>query len=623
MILFNSTVDQPEKYTPVGAEHVYSFTSNNLNQPNFKFVLDVYTDPNKPFYKKIARVKVRPNQYGYAHIDVSEIIKSIVKPNIKGRRFNREQLAVDVNFQRSSLMTLPRLVNWASSNAYNEVDSSEDFEYFDFEPEYHAREYRVLIGEEYTIGTIPTTFIATDPTQKHSNFYVTAETNDPEVSWVDAQGDVEVTWSNTLGLPVYESQIFSNPPTFNTWTPSPLISPPPQDNDLLRVKDLGVGYTVSFLFSSELNQWIFSGTQWDDPYNGHRDPYSIITVPGADNRIMNTRTLLNDFTDNPLLQNHLYDSFIYYIPPPSVVGPIDDYKAYPSRIPLVAPYFNGLEPTNTELGTRRFTIYNNQPLTFPVLQGEWGFTNEIRYVNLVAYYPDGTDTTFSKANETNVGGILDDASTDAWPTVLDVSQRLSWIGFNDLWDYWYTVEQQMPIRLELSYSTNKNDRNEVSSEKIIMDVKPTTCYQDEPVYLTYLNSNGYWQSITFGAVDVQTLKFDKSSYKKSKYNGGTNYVRLVDKATEIFNMKGEVEIEAQSDFVSNNDSLQYVDCISSPQVYLVRGFNTTYQGGVNGEVIPVTITSKNVQYKKGYYDKLKRYTIRMTLDNINQYRFGV
>ena len=88
-------------------------------------------------------------------------------------------------------------------------------------------------------------------------------------------------------------------------------------------------------------------------------------------------------------------------------------------------------------------------------------------------------------------------------------------------------------------------------------------------------------------------------------------------------MKGEVEIEAQSDFVTNNDSLQYVDCISSPQVYLVRGFNTTYQGGVNGEVIPVTITSKNVQYKKGYYDKLKRYTIRMTLDNINQYRFGV
>ena len=38
MIILNPNISQPRGYTPVGAEHVYSFTSDNITNTNFKFV---------------------------------------------------------------------------------------------------------------------------------------------------------------------------------------------------------------------------------------------------------------------------------------------------------------------------------------------------------------------------------------------------------------------------------------------------------------------------------------------------------------------------------------------------------------------------------------------------------
>ena len=403
MIIFNE-IAQPRRYTPTGAEHVYSFTSDNITETNFKFVIDVWSDPLETYKKRIARLKIRPNQYGYAHIDVNEIIQSLVKPNIRARRFNRQQMSIDKFYRRNAQATLPRLVNYAQSNAYSEIDSSPDFEYYDMEREYHVREYRVLVGEEYQVSGLTETFIADDPSVLRSNFSSKPHpigsypVSNPAIAWADAQGDVVIEWYDPTETTLKGGTSITGTPSGNWETPTQ-----PAPDDKLLVTDTYSDITYKFRWDNEGTAgWIFMEIIYNDPFNGTLDPYNVIIVPGADNRIFNTRDIYNDLSDTPLLENHLYDNNIFHIPVTRT-----NYTDFPSRIPIIAPLTNKLNPTDEELGQRRFTIYQSQPLVFPMLCGDWfadfGFRNEIRSATMVSKHTDGTTKTFNKDNTGGFG----------------------------------------------------------------------------------------------------------------------------------------------------------------------------------------------------------------------------
>ena len=79
-------IDQsPLTITPSNGEHIYTLSSTGYTLQNFKFVIDVYFRPSNVDFtgepQPAARLKVRPNSYGKAIVELEEIVRTFLKAN--------------------------------------------------------------------------------------------------------------------------------------------------------------------------------------------------------------------------------------------------------------------------------------------------------------------------------------------------------------------------------------------------------------------------------------------------------------------------------------------------------------------------------------------------------------
>ena len=111
----------PLTITPSNGEHIYTLSSSGYTLQNFKFIIDIYFRPDSINFsgtpQATARLKVRPNSYGKAIVEVMEIVRTFLKAN---PRFSGTTYPY-LNYvaQENSVITMSDATETRTLNAFN------------------------------------------------------------------------------------------------------------------------------------------------------------------------------------------------------------------------------------------------------------------------------------------------------------------------------------------------------------------------------------------------------------------------------------------------------------------------------------------------------------------------
>ena len=138
----------PLTISPSNTEHMYTFSSTGYTLTNFKYLVDVYFKAQNQTEELAARLKVRPNTYGRAIMDVGEIIRTFLNgnPRFSGGTYPYLNYVADEN----SIITLANAEQAYGYNAYNLWPNNSPNA--NLEQLWHVAQYRVAVGCEYQSG---------------------------------------------------------------------------------------------------------------------------------------------------------------------------------------------------------------------------------------------------------------------------------------------------------------------------------------------------------------------------------------------------------------------------------------------------------------------------------------
>ena len=139
----------PLTITPSNGEHIYTISSTGYTLQNFKFVIDVYFRPDSINFsgnpQPSARLKVRPNSYGKAIIELEEIVRTFLKAN---PRFSGTTYPyLNPVAQENSVITMSDATNTRTLNAFNIYGGNNLSSTLPVL--WHAEQYVIKVGCEY------------------------------------------------------------------------------------------------------------------------------------------------------------------------------------------------------------------------------------------------------------------------------------------------------------------------------------------------------------------------------------------------------------------------------------------------------------------------------------------
>ena len=86
-----SIIQSPLQLNPTNSDHTWSIISTNTGYTDFRYIVDIYTNPFETYSDKVARLKIAPNSYGVGIFDVSRIINSTLEDSREENPSNRSQ----------------------------------------------------------------------------------------------------------------------------------------------------------------------------------------------------------------------------------------------------------------------------------------------------------------------------------------------------------------------------------------------------------------------------------------------------------------------------------------------------------------------------------------------------
>lgn len=147
-------IDQaPLTITPSNGEHIYTLSTSAYTLTNFKYIVDIYFRPSSQTITANstpqARLKVRPNTYGKAIVELEEIVRTFLKANplFSGTTYPYLNYVADEN----SVITMSDATNTRTLNAFNLWPGGSPNG--NLPQLWHAEQYQVIVGCEYQSGT--------------------------------------------------------------------------------------------------------------------------------------------------------------------------------------------------------------------------------------------------------------------------------------------------------------------------------------------------------------------------------------------------------------------------------------------------------------------------------------
>jgi hypothetical protein len=139
----------PLTITPSNGEHIYTLSSTGYTLQNFKFVIDIYFRPDSINFsgtpQATARLKVRPNSYGRAIVELEEIVRTFLKvnPRFSGTTYPYLNFVAEEN----SILTMSDAKDTRTLNAFNTYNG--DNLSATVPVLWHAEQYQIKVGCEY------------------------------------------------------------------------------------------------------------------------------------------------------------------------------------------------------------------------------------------------------------------------------------------------------------------------------------------------------------------------------------------------------------------------------------------------------------------------------------------
>jgi hypothetical protein len=154
MSILNIT-QTPLLITPTNANHVYNVNSSAYTLTNFQFICDIYFRPSEVVWSgtntdnRVCRLKMSPNTYGNAIIDLEEIVRTLlqVNPRFTGNTYPYLNYANDVN-KIITLADAQTTIEYNGSNLWAGGSPNASVDQL-----WHIQEYRALFGYTYLSGS--------------------------------------------------------------------------------------------------------------------------------------------------------------------------------------------------------------------------------------------------------------------------------------------------------------------------------------------------------------------------------------------------------------------------------------------------------------------------------------
>jgi len=624
-----SIIQSPLQLNPTNSDHTWSIISTNTGYTDFRYIVDIYTNPFETYSDKVARLKIAPNSYGVGIFDVRNILINYFSPNIRSEANNYYQISSD-NWVTLDLQTgtIPLVSGFTQSNSYNETQPYENIQSFG--------SYRLVLGEQYTSGGTTTLNISSSyfvpqngmveyldiaaaaygGTPNRVNF--TAGTYNSLVS-----PSVTGITSGYTYLHTQSNGTFVASGTSTASTGNYVAASQPSNNDLFYVweNSSGCGFYFSWNCDTcETSGWNYVGTYCISSVSIGQSPNPINVWPGTldgRNRQMGGETSLGQINNN--YKNYLVDRFeLTNLVMSPVVDEYDTSSNFLTQRGTSKKVFetSGITISNSKksMSFKHRQHHRNCPIVVSFMNGNLGqFQNQVS--NLVELQQTGSTLNYKTSHALSYTGTTsplaytnpDDKITyfSKWIWGTNELENVNKVGF-------YTAKSGTST----NYTTNG------TSEILVYELYGDECLQD-PIHFAFVNRNGVVDTLTFSQKNILTKSTKKDIFAQSGIRNSTRYVwQDYQQRNIVYNQDLITRGEAQSMFVDENDVPIYTDLFMSPYVWVIDGMeiktNAAGEEYVYPYLIPVFITSNSVEEYKSRFNKLFQYDITFEYNTIEQ-----
>lgn len=623
-------IQQPLGYTPSNAQHAYTFSSTLTGNTDFRYVVDVWMNPRETNPQRVARLRLAPNTFGVGIVDVGDIIKNYLKPNARSeypQTYDMTPLPAALSNVPNGILTNTQTTSGvigAASIPSNSFNTDPAYEYL-----LHVGEYRCLVGEQWTNASgITVVDICDEPETPISTMGV--EFDDVIASYPGSPNNI--TWNNAASNPswatggqgwYYEHRSFGNTlvasGTSTGSTGSYSAVDAPTCDDIFYLYELATGkiFYIQWSCEGETPGWvllgvneppcvrgagafitIWPGTQDNKTNFNYNNVYWTGNVDGGENfkyweqykYKFQAYNLISETAPAQFLTtfgDDLYDETIRFTGPVTGVT-VDRIRRrwHHPECPVVLSYF--------------FKDFNDAQLTnSPLLMGmNYAFTQQGDYV----YY--------------NIRYTLSNfASYDTSP-----KNRIV-----------YTVPRVRlyPGGKAAFYVSNSSGLGSQPSTQRVSEVVEyyfweADCLSD-PIHFLFLNRRGVWDTYTFDRKNIKTYDKDFNVYAQGNIRNSPIYNPFFySQRDTIYDQTIVEQVEAQSNFMEENDRIIVEELFLSTQVYLIKD-NYYFEDPAPAYskqpyLIPIVITNTSLQEYKQRYNKLFQYTLTFRYNPNQLYR---
>lgn len=589
----------PLTITPSNGEHVYTLSSSGYTLNNFKYICDIYFRPSSQ-NKLVSRLKVRPNSYGKAILDVGEIVRTLLKanPRASGTTYPYLNYVADEN----SIITLMDAQQTRDYNAFNVWTGGSPNANLD--QLWHVEEYQLIVGCEYQSGATIVQDI-----------------------------DVNGSWQ---------------PPAINIF--------PGADNALIPEPDLlaatlGFGYNQSSNFFQIDNQSWYYYDLFRHVYNWSGS--STCYTYSADNEGIvaigfNWVDCDGDFQTTQIDPG---DSFIWC----AQEGTVSIANVGQTQEAVQGEICTGYNPVNpcgpreflnagcrnyktisqsgfVDKKVRRRQHHRECPIIISFLNGKNDyFTNDV--------YSIGVKSALAWDDPYIYSAEIANRNTSFIPVVNEQPNSLFRMA-NFYLPYNITSGNTLnaiPTNSDklIFYGTHYNSTTDIrlnpasaTTEILEFYIQPDDCINN-PTHFLFLNERGMWDTYTFGKKQTKTIGVDRKKYRQETSLDKQFYARgSSQRGTVVYETDANYEIQCMSWYMDEGDTCIVEELFKSPEVYIITGTTINPDECVScldeislyQHLIPVVIKDTTFEVYQKKYQKLYQYTFTCEYASIKRYR---
>jgi hypothetical protein len=603
MSIIINVEQSPLTITPSNAEHIFTLSSTGYTLSNFKYVVDIYFKAQGQSEELSSRLKVGPNSYGKAIMDVGEVIRTFLNAN---PRFSGETYPY-LNYvaEENSVITLADAQKTRDYNAYNLWAGGSPNA--NLEQLWHVSQYRCVVGCEYASGSTIVTDV--NPIASFQPDYIT---------------------------------IF--PGVDNSLIPEPYLG----------AATLGSGYTGSANFFQVDNQgWyyydlfthVYQKPNAKECHNyeftntdifvvayitfttceNQTSSYSINPGDTANWCALEGSVVVVDGNPNDLVDNGICEG---YNPVTDCPGPKKFMNAA-GETNCAVVQSDGVSVTNV----RRRMHHPDCPIIVSFLNGKNDyFTNDIYSVAIRGALDHGDPYTYSAESQNRTFTTLPVVEEPVNSTFKMLNFYLPYNVTSGNTLNAIPTDAKKVCFYGTSYDSNVNNRLNIASattEVLEFWMQPKDCI-NTPVHVLFMNSNGMWDTYTLGKKSTRTINLERKNYQQESSLNKQFYARGSSQrgAHHIYETNADYTWDCNTWFMDDADTQIMQELFMSQDVYIITGTTIQPQNcqsclqeiRLYQHLIPVVVTQKDFTVYEQKYQKIFQYNLTLHWGSVKRFR---